>query len=202
MPDMTALHSDGGWRTCYRFGPGFHPEDNYLLIVRLDGDGPLLGFAWVDAAARTDARVAEPWWCINAVAVDGRIAGQGLGRQLVAMIKDQAAAIGISSLYGLCYPSSAGFWRKQGSASATLDRGSTRTSRSVSATAPAQRSIWTASPAIISSRCPLVIPMTVSPDLALTPGPHPAQRFARRRGRLMATRVATDGVDVLIYSRC
>lgn len=123
MPEMTALHADESWRTYYRFGPGFHPQDNYLLIARLGGDGPLLGLVWADAAARTDAGVLEPWWCINALAVDERVAGQGLGRQLVKMVKDQAAAIGISSLYGLCYPTSADFWRKQGFSVGELGQG-------------------------------------------------------------------------------
>ena len=48
------------------------------------------------------------------MAVSKDVAGGSLGRQLVDIIKRQAARAGIVSLYGVCYPSVAGFWRKQG----------------------------------------------------------------------------------------
>lgn len=125
LPGMTYIHETEGWRNYYRFGAGLHPRDNYFVIVRINQDGPLLGLAWVDAAAAHDYGIAEPWWCINAVAVVKEVAGKGLGTALVKMIKAQAESAGVVSLYGICYPSSAGFWHKQGFALTELGGGAT-----------------------------------------------------------------------------
>lgn len=112
MPEMTALHDERGWQDHGRLGMGRHPRETFVLVAR-QGDS-LLGFCWVDAAAVTDYGVAEPWWCINAVAVRGDLQGKGLGSQFAKIIKQQAEQIGITMLYGTCYPSSAAFWRHSG----------------------------------------------------------------------------------------
>lgn len=123
MPEMTLMRDPEGWRIHYRFGGGLHPRDNYFMIVRLGEDGPLVGLAWVDAALAYDHDIEEPWWCINAVAVAEEFAGQGLGRQLVGLIRAQAENVGITSIYGVCYPGSAGFWKSLGASVGDLDGG-------------------------------------------------------------------------------
>jgi GNAT superfamily N-acetyltransferase len=114
LPEMPALHDEEGWRTHYRFGPGFHARDNYLVVARFAGTDGVLGFVWADAAPFQDYQIAEPWWCINAVAVAPEVAGKGFGRVLVSAMAEQAEAAGVASLYGTTYPQSAGFWRRQG----------------------------------------------------------------------------------------
>lgn len=114
LPEMPALHEEEGWRTYYRFGPGFHARDNYLVVARFAGTDGVLGFVWADAAPFHDNQVAEPWWCVNAVAVVPEVAGRGLGRVLVSGLVEQAEAAGVASLYGTSYPQSAEFWRRQG----------------------------------------------------------------------------------------
>lgn len=123
MPQMTYLRDPEGWRTHYQFGAGLHPRDNYLSIVRIGGDGPLVGLAWVDAALAHDHAIAEPWWCFNELALAEEFAGQGLGRVMVETVKAQAANVGVSSLRGVCYPKSVGFWQSLGFAVGGLDGG-------------------------------------------------------------------------------
>lgn len=110
LPEMPALHEEEGWRTYYRFGPGFHARDNYLVVARMGNK--LLGFVWADAAAFHDSQVAEPWWCVNAAAVAPEVAGKGLGRAMVSALIEQARAAGVASLYGTSYAQSAEFWRR------------------------------------------------------------------------------------------
>jgi GNAT superfamily N-acetyltransferase len=110
---MTYLHDSERWRSSYRFGAGHHSRDNFLPVLR-SGHGNIIAFAWVDAAPAVDHGIAEPWWCINALAVDEAFEGKGHGRGLVNLIANQAADAGVVAVYGLSYPSAAGFWRAQG----------------------------------------------------------------------------------------
>lgn len=48
------------------------------------------------------------------MAVDEGVAGRGLGRNLAQLIVQHGSSIGVTSLYGLCYPSVTEFWAKQG----------------------------------------------------------------------------------------
>lgn len=117
LPTMSYLHERDMWDQTYRFGSGRHPLDSYFLVARAtqnnDDSGPLVGFIWVDPAMHTDHGITEPWWCINAVAVEAAIQGIGLGRQLVSMVQERADDVGISSIYGLSHSSGFGFWESQ-----------------------------------------------------------------------------------------
>jgi len=120
LPSMPHLHDEELWSTTYRFGPGFHPRDRYFPVLREQGersdvrDERVVAFAWVDAALDEQAGVAEPWWCLNAIAVaDGR-SGAGLGSYLVRKVVEQARAAGVSTLYGQTPPEAAGFWDRLG----------------------------------------------------------------------------------------
>lgn len=114
LPEMTYLHDAEGWTKHARFGAGRHPRDKFALVARLTDTGELIGFFWVDDAPATDFGIAEPWWCINALAVRSDLQRKGLGRSLVGIIVQQATEFGVHLLYGLCYPVAAPFWEKQG----------------------------------------------------------------------------------------
>lgn len=122
LPSMTYLHDPESWANFYRFGAGQHPQDNYFIVLRAmqaGGQEPLVGFVWVDPSLHVDYGIDQPWWCINAIAVAEPYQGMGLGRRLVAMIRQQAGEVGVVSIYGLSHPSGFGFWEAQGGFSLT-----------------------------------------------------------------------------------
>ncbi|MET7875517.1 GNAT family N-acetyltransferase [Micromonospora profundi] len=114
LPGMTFIHDPESWRTYWRFGVGETPRDNLLIVARETEDSPVIGFCWVDAAMYHDHRIEEPWWCLNALAVMPEYRRAGIGRSLASVVKMQARKAGISSIYGVCYPSSVDFWSSQG----------------------------------------------------------------------------------------
>lgn len=118
MPDMTHLYPDAAsWRTSYRFGTGQTLLDNTFLVVRGPTEAApnsLFGFVWADNAPRIDYGITEPWWCITAVAVNPKVQGKGLGRALVQQVIERAASLGVTAIYGICYASSAEFWKRCG----------------------------------------------------------------------------------------
>ncbi|MBD7982785.1 GNAT family N-acetyltransferase [Oerskovia merdavium] len=117
LPEMTHLHDPAWHLTSQRFGQGNYPRDQLFLVLRAvldDGREELVGFVWVDPAMATDHGVEEPWWCINALAVAEPYAHQGLGASLVASVEKRARDVGVVSLYGQSYETSADFWRKCG----------------------------------------------------------------------------------------
>lgn len=113
MPRMKYLHDEAHWTTAYRYGCGQYPLDNYLVTGRAEND-KLVAFLWADAAMWTDHGLIEPWWFINALCVEEAYAGRGIGKMLVRHLESAAAAAGVVSLYGVCYPESAKFWQRVG----------------------------------------------------------------------------------------
>lgn len=107
---MEYLHESSGWVERARFGPGRHPRDKFTLVARDVDASALLGFFWVDDAMASDNDISDPWWCINALAVRPEIQRRGLGRQLAQIIIEQARLVGVTALYGLCYPTAVEFW--------------------------------------------------------------------------------------------
>ena len=112
LPSMTTLHNDEGWRTHIRFGRGEEIFSNCTLVLRdSDADNILVGFIWVDAAMYVDKRIVEPWWCINALAVNARYRRKGIGRGLVGEIEGIATATGVALLYGQSVAEAVPFWK-------------------------------------------------------------------------------------------
>jgi GNAT superfamily N-acetyltransferase len=114
LPRMTSLHEPESWRTHLRFGMGQNPQDRLFAVARETEGAPPYGFCWVDAAMRVDCGIEEPWWCINALVVAASQRGHGTGSALAEIVKQRAASVGIVSLYGVSYSSSAPFWKAQG----------------------------------------------------------------------------------------
>lgn len=115
LPSFPALHDEDGWDAHYRFGAGLHPRDSFLPVVRSgSGDGELVAFVWVDAAAAADHGIVEPWWCINALSVAPKFRRQGFGRALVGAVAARAQEAGVELLYGLSVPSATRFWQACG----------------------------------------------------------------------------------------
>ncbi|WP_143025341.1 GNAT family N-acetyltransferase [Micromonospora sp. WMMB235] len=114
LPEMTLIHEPESWRTHWRFGVGETARDNLLIVARETEESPIMGFCWVDAAMYHDHGIEEPWWCLNALAVVPEYRRSGIGRSLVNVVKRQAEKVDISSIYGVCYPSTVDFWSSQG----------------------------------------------------------------------------------------
>lgn len=114
LPRMTYLTDPSAWKMAYRFGVGRHIRDQCFFVAREARASRLLGFVWADAAMYDDHGFEDPWWCIDAVAVDPAAQRHGVGAHLVEMVVKQAKAAGIVSLYGICYPDATPFWRSLG----------------------------------------------------------------------------------------
>lgn len=116
LPSMTYLHDTQEWKDFYRFGAGQHYQDNFLPVARqsLPNEADrIIGLFWVDQSMRIDYGINEPWWCINAIAVDPEFERCGLGTGFVNMIREQACHVGVTSIYGLSHPSGYAFWEAQ-----------------------------------------------------------------------------------------
>ena len=114
LPYMPALHDDIGWRTHNRFGDGRAVRGSCTLIARDSSQAnQMIGFAWFDDALYVDSDVDEPWWCVNAIAVDPLQRGRGAGRALVAEIEFLARRAGVAMLYGQSVPDAVTFWHSQ-----------------------------------------------------------------------------------------
>lgn len=113
MPSMTFLHDADRWS--HRFGDGRTIRDSWTLVLRdRSASGELIGFAWVDDAMFVDAKILEPWWCINAVAVASKHRRRRLGGRLVAEILNAASAAGVVLVYGQSLPAAVEFWQNSG----------------------------------------------------------------------------------------
>lgn len=115
LPSMTSLHSEAGWTNFNRFGRGQQVRGNCTLILRDGGpDGPLIGVIWADDAMYTDHGIAEPWWCINALAIAPQFRGKGRGSALVSEVSAVGAIAGVALLYGQSVPNAVSFWKELG----------------------------------------------------------------------------------------
>lgn len=110
---MTALHDEAGWTTHQRFGTGRQARESWTVMLRDGpGEGELVGFAWVDDAMFVEARITEPWWCINALVVAPSRRGRGFGTQLVEAVASAGRSAGVTLLFGQTVPSAVTFWQR------------------------------------------------------------------------------------------
>jgi len=115
LPSMISLHGEAGWTNFNRFGRGQQVRGNCTLVLRDGGPGgPLIGFIWADDAMYTDHGIAEPWWCINALAIAPQFRGKGRGTALVSEVASAGALAGVVLLYGQSVPSAVPFWEGLG----------------------------------------------------------------------------------------
>lgn len=110
LPDLTPLHGED-W--AHRLGPRGSPWFASLVIAARNDAREIVGFAWADAAALADLEITEPWWCLNAVAVEPDARGDGIGRRLVDTVVQLARNAGVVSVYGFCAEELADWYRGQ-----------------------------------------------------------------------------------------
>lgn len=115
LPTMTVLHDEGDWISHKRFGTGRQLRESWTVMLRGSRPaGELIGFAWVDDAMFVEARVSEPWWCINALVVAPSHRGRGFGTQLLEAVAAAGRSAGVALLFGQTLPNAAPFWRRSG----------------------------------------------------------------------------------------
>lgn len=63
---------------------------------------------------RIDCDIVEPWWCVNALAIDPRFRGKGRGTSLVSEVASAGKLAGVDLLYGQSVPGAVTFWERLG----------------------------------------------------------------------------------------